>query len=358
MDTIRLFLSIRLNINSIKKSKVMWKPVIKNNEFLYYCNYNGVNLTYNLNKCTLSLKCSATKLLYGNNHTDFNYSDLEKLYTNLDLIIRILIKEDVKTVKQWSITRLDLVCNYICKSEKDKFTYLKTISKIPFHRCKNNINPDNITSVHNSNKSITYNIYSKSDQDSTASNKVLRLEIQFKNSSLNNLVRNKTLKNKIFEDVMSDTNVLNFIYRNRLYNLGLNKKFLTTSEMSNFLKKLCRKNIITERVYKNMYSYFIEQDHSISNTTLSNYKKVLNEYNYSNILLTNSVDRNINFCKFNLFKTTKRIKNDHILFIILSLLAISYVRTNYNSIIFNAYKNKFYKLIKIIDNSWILYLFT
>lgn len=150
---------------------------------------------------------------------------------------------------------------------------------------------------------------------------------------------------------MSDTNVLNFIYRNRLYNLGLNKKFLTTSEMSNFLKKLCRKNIITERVYKNMYSYFIEQDHSISNTTLSNYKKVLNEYNYSNILLTNSVDRNINFCKFNLFKTTKRIKNDHILFIILSLLAISYVRTNYNSIIFNAYKNKFYKLIKIIDNS-------
>lgn len=353
MDTIRLFLSIRLNINSIKKSKIKWKPFIQNNELIYNCTYNGVTLTYYPNKWALSLKCSATKFLYGNNQADFNYNDLERLYTNLDLVIRILIKEEVKTVRQWIITRLDLVCNYICKSEIDKFTYLKTISKIPFHRCKNNINinTNNITSVHHSNKSITYNIYSKSDQDSTASNKILRLEIQFKNRSLNNLVRNNTLKNKIFEEVMSNTKAINFMYKKRLDSLGLSKKFLTKPEMSTFLKKLYKENTITKRLYKNMFSYFIEQDHSIPNTTLNNYKKVLNTFNYSNLLLENTVIKHIDFLKFNLFKTTKRFKNNLFILIILLLLVLNYIKTKYNSIISNICKNIFFKSIEIIDDS-------
>lgn len=308
MDTIKLFLSIYLDTKLFERSKVKWKTTIEKNNIIYYCNYNGVTLKYYPYKYALTLTTSGTKFLYGKNCNEFSLKDLNKLFSDLDFVVRITIKQGIITVRKWIVSRLDLVNNYYCNSIKDKSVYLNILNKLNFSRCKNSTPDDTNESVHKHNRAITYNFYDKHAQDGTSDTHILRMEIQYKNRTLYKLKRNGTLCSKCFEDVLEDINVLNNIYKDRLCKLGLNKKFLTKEEMTKFLRKLYKEKEIAQRKYNNMYNYFINNLSDISKNTLNNYKTILGKYNYSHIILDEEVSKKIDFMEFSLFKDEKKCK--------------------------------------------------
>ena len=281
MDTIRLFLQINLDIKLLKKSKFKWKRHITKKGLIFRCKYAGVRLAYYYHQFALTVETSATKFLYGDNSVNFNLNDLDKLFTELDIIVKITTKQKIKSVKKWSITRLDLVNNFYCANKNDKMVYLDILNRLSFRYCKNYNVKIYDSSVHAHNKSITYNFYSKSHENTACNERILRLEIQYKNPSLNRLKNNKNLESKIFEEIVNDIKSLNNIFKDNLVKLGLDKKFVTKKHLSYFFKEISIQRPNKKRVYKNMYAYFINQNNTVSNSTLRNYKKILAEYNYS-----------------------------------------------------------------------------
>ena len=326
MDTIKLFLQIDLDINLLLKSKIKWSKWETKNGIIYTCTYSGIRLVYYYNKFALTVETSATKFLYKNNSVNFNLSDLNKLWKELDLIIRIVTKQKIISVKKWTITRLDLVNNYYCANKYDKMVYLNMLSRLSFGNCKKNNIKIYATSVHSHNNSITYNFYSKSNQNSLCDDRILRLEIQYKNRSLNRFNKTDKIKSKVFEDVINDISSLNNIYNKNLNKLGLDKQFATKEELIFLLKDLHKNNLITDCIYKNMYSYFITQDLVISNSTINTYKKILATYNYSHLLLENKLSKKIDFLHFNLFTQNRpydhKVNASSLLFLLLLLLTI------------------------------------
>lgn len=349
MDTIKLFLSIKLNIDLLNKSLIKWNTTIKNfnkseKHIIYICKYNNVRLTYIPKKYALILETSITKFLYGNNSKNFKLTDLNRLFDNLDYIVNLSTNQNITTVRNWILTRLDLVNNYYCKNEKDKLIYINLIKKLTLSRYKNK--QDYITSVHKYNKSITFNIYSKYDQDKKSDIRVLRFEIQYKNPGLNNLKKSGLLLTKTFEEVIKDISTINSIFKKQLIKLGLNRRFLTKKQLSFLLRKLYKKKKLTERMFNNMYAYFIKQDHTISNSTLNKYKNILAAYNYSHITLDEKPQGTLNFFNFKLFSYSKHTST--ITSIIQLLLKLLYnnaniinrtcIGTNYT---YKPYENKY-----------------
>lgn len=326
MDTIRLFLRIDLDINLLLKSKIKWSKWETKNGIIYTCTYSKIRLVYYYNKFALTIETSATKFLYNDNSVNFNLSDLNKFWEELDLIIRIATKQKIISVKKWTITRLDLVNNYYCANKYDKMVYLNMLNRLSFCNCKKNNIKIYDTSVHSHNNSITYNFYSKSNQNNNCDDRILRLEIQYKNRSLNRLNKTDKIKSKVFEDVINDISSLNNIYKKNLNKLGLDKQFATKEELTFLLKDLHKNNLITDCIYKNMYSYFITQDLVISNSTINTYKKILATYNYSHLLLENKLSKKIDFLHFNLFTQNRpydhKVNASSLLFLLLLLLTI------------------------------------
>lgn len=343
MDTLKLFLQIKLDVNLLTSKKIKWNKFRSEKGTIYNCNYNGVRLVYYYNKFALTLETSVTKFLYGDNSVDFNLNNLDKLFKELDFTIRIATSQKIISVKKWTVTRLYLVNNYLCNNENDKMVYLNMLNGLFFSNCKKhniNIYP---TSIHAHNKSIVYNMYSKSHENNSCDNRILRVEFQYKNKSLNRLKNTGYVTSKNFEDVISNTSSLNNIYQKTLCRLGLNKKFLTKRELELFLNKLYKNNLIKERLFRNMYNHFITESISISATTLNSYKKILSKYNYSHLLLDNRPTKYIDFLRFNLFDQTRPDFNKtNILYLLLLLLTIE-VKTpfyftksqNYTNQIFN-----------------------
>lgn len=300
MDTIKIYTNVLLRKENFNPT--LWNKVKTKDDFIYYAVINGVRVHYHCNKFLLTLECSVTKLLYGSNTLTFNPHNTYELFNKLNSILKILINKPMLSVCHWTITRLDLAYNFICANKEDKMTYLNAFKNLPFYRSKNNLHSSIKESIHYSNKSITYNIYSKSHETIDADNRILRLEIQLKNSTLHNLHKSKKITSKTFEEVLTDVNTLNKIYNSYLKKLGLDKKFLTKKEFISFLKKLKKRGIISNRIYKNMYCYFIYNSNPITKSTFNKYKKILNANGISHILLDKPVTKKIKFIKTDLFK--------------------------------------------------------
>lgn len=321
MDTIKLFLQTKLDVNTLASKKTKWTKYINKHGVFYKCTYSGVRLVYYYNKFALTLETSATKFLYRDNSIDFNLNDLDKLFRELDFIVRLTTGQKIISVKEWIITRLDLANNYYCNNETDKMVYLNMLNELSFSHCKNIRNYE--TSVHANNKSITYNIYSKSSENKHCDDRILRIEFQYKNRSLNRFKSTGDISSKKFKNVIGNISSLNNIYKRNLDKLGLDKKFLTKRKLEFVLKKLYRNTLITEQLFKNMYNYFINKTKTVSNTTLNSYKNILAKYNYSNLLLDTKPSKDINFSRFNLFDQTRpNVKKINILPLLFLLLFI------------------------------------
>lgn len=352
MDTIKLFLQIKLDINKLKSGKIKWKPNIGRYGVFYNCNYNGVKLVYYCNKFALTLETSATKFLYGDNSVNFELTHLEKLIRDLNFITRITTGQKIISVTEWLVTRLDLANNYYCINEDDKIVYLHMLNELSFSHCEK-IKYE--TSVHAHNKSITYNIYSKSTEGESNGgkyydNRILRIEFQYKNRTLNRFKNVGTIASKKFKDVINDIPALNSVYTKSLYRLGLDKKFLTKNQLESVLKNLYKNTIITEKLYRNMYDFFINKKTNISKTTLNNYKNILAAHNYSHVLLPNRPSKNIDFLKFNLFDQTRPNAVKVNILSLLFLLLISEEKIQFTSISFEVNTNKFFTIPAFFDD--------
>lgn len=305
MDTICLVLYKRISnkcFKDLKHCNLKWKKTKnKKGEYVYSIFYSNCYIEYNFVHNSLRISVSVTKLLYGENFHKFNLNDLTKLYETLDFIVRILIKKRLQSVRCWILTRLDLVSNFT--SSSDKNTYIGLLKKLIYSRCEIN---EYETSVHAHNNSICYNLYDKNTQCKYYTIQTLRIEIQFKNRSLYNLVKNDTFKGKTFVEVMSNIKVLESIYRDRLKKIGLDKIFLTKQQMGKFLKQLYQNKKIGKTKFNNMYNYFINESETIKKTTINNYKDILAKYNYSHIVLDQKITHKIDFMKFSLFKPEKK----------------------------------------------------
>ena len=149
-------------------------------------------------------------------------------------------------------------------------------------------------------------MYDKHTQDSSTNETILRSEIQLKNRALNRLVKKDNLPSKKFKDIMNNLPLLNKIFKDKLYSLGLQHRFLTKEQMEIFLNGLLKKGKISKCLYVNMYSYFIEGINTISSSALYKYKNELAKYGVSHIISAQQLPNNMNFLKFNLYKKSIR----------------------------------------------------
>lgn len=232
------------------------------------------------------------------------------LYNLLTKTINNAFNFPIKDIKEWTITRLDLVSNINFKNKYDKKTYITAFKNLTYSYCKKDLY---FSSIHAHNKSITFNFYDKNIQIKTSKKdkkhlsndnlpNTLRLEIQLKNPSLNRLSKKFSFP-KTFGSFMSSPSFLNKIYKDSLRKIGLDKTFLARKEMSKFLKKLYRNKELGLRKFNNMYNYFINKKITISKNTLADYKRILSKFNYSDIILSSKVYKKINFLTILLFKT-------------------------------------------------------
>lgn len=301
MDTINIFTNITSRTNVLNNLKKIWKPDDKDNPKYFYAEYEGIYFKYIPEYFYLSMNFSIPKLLYGSNTEVFDLKDTKLLFTKLNTSANSVLN-NIPSVEDWLINRLDLANNYLCHSKKAKMFYIDILKNINYSRCEASGNYE--TSVHMHNKSIVYNMYDKHKQDSSADERILRQEFQLKNSALNRLVKQYAIPNKRFGYIMSNLPLLNKIYRDRLSSLGLQNKFLTPLQMDTFLNKLLKENKLTKRLYKNMHSYFVEGTKTICTGTLNKYKKKLSEYGVSHILSDTQLPTNIDFLNFTLYKKT------------------------------------------------------
>lgn len=223
-------------------------------------------------------------------------------------------------MKDWIITRLDLAVNIDYLSKTDKKTYIKLLKKIHYPYCKE-VNTYK-TSVHAHNKSFCFNYYDKNAESKIPIKNTLRIENQFKNSSLYKITKSTSIVDKTLHSLLSNPKLLNNIFKDRLRNIGLDKKFLTKKEMTILLRKLYRNGEIGMKRYNNMKDYFLKENtyqiKSISKSTLNEYKKILNRYNCSHIMLDSKVSKKINFIQTFLFSNNQNNKllKTYILFLI------------------------------------------
>ncbi|MDB1946390.1 hypothetical protein PMY35_01035 [Clostridium tertium] len=326
MDTISLTLKKFIPVDFFCNSKFNWKKKkSKKHKLIKSLSFNNCYFQYFPKYRILKLTFSATKLLYGNNLQDFDFKDMNLLYNILMNTTKNVFNSNITDIKEWNITRLDLVTNICFKTNKDKKIFIELIKKLNYSRCKKDLHQ---SSTHAHNKSITFNFYDKNKQIENSKDKLiygdnipntLRLEIQFKNNSIYRFCKKHSLdKNKTFGYFMGSPSLLNKMYKDALRKIGLDKSFLTTKEMSKLLKKLYKNKEISKRTFNNMYNYFINKSINISKNTLLNYKKILSNYNCSHILLDRKVNKKINFMALLLFKATniflsfkKKFKNLH-----------------------------------------------
>lgn len=303
MDTIRIFINTVNYRNIINNSKSVWKPNKKNNPTYYYADYKGIYLKYIPENFHLYIEFSVTKFLYGKNTEIFDINDTKLLFTKLNTYAKDVLN-NIPPIEDWQISRLDLANNYLCHSKKAKMFYINILKNLNYTRCKSSGNYE--TSVHMHNKSIVYNMYDKHTQDSSTNETILRSEIQLKNRALNRLVKKDNLPSKKFKDIMNNLPLLNKIFKDKLYSLGLQHRFLTKEQMEIFLNGLLKKGKISKCLYVNMYSYFIEGINTISSSALYKYKNELAKYGVSHIISAQQLPNNMNFLKFNLYKKSIR----------------------------------------------------
>lgn len=315
MDTITLTLIKVISDDFFENSKFNWDSTTsKEHEVIWYLNLDNCRLEYFSQYSLLKLRFSATKLVHGNNLKDFDLKDMNLLYDILMNIIKevfdsIIIDIEDWNIKNWNQTRLDLVCNIQFKNNVDKKTFIETLKKLTYSRCKKDLYE---SSTHAHNKSKTFNFYDKNKQIKKSKDKLLygdnipntlRLEIQFKNNSLYRISKKYSIP-KTFGALMSSPYLLNQIYKDALRRIGLDKKFLTKKEMAKLLKTLYKNKEISKRTFNNMYNYFINKSINISKNTLLNYRKILSKHNCNHILLKCKVNKKINFMSLLLFKAT------------------------------------------------------
>lgn len=271
-------------------------------ETRYYLKYNSVIFIYSPMQQRLWLNFSCTKLLYSKNTFELNVNDIDTLFNKLNVILSTVLKCSVPDIRLWSVTRLDLAYNFICKNLKDKAIYLDILNKLSYSRCKNSApNGCEKESIHQRNKSFVHNFYDKFAQDSTANKHILRFEEQIKNNGLNSLLRTQKIKSKNFQYIINNLNNINNIYISRLNKLGLNKKFITKKQMLRLLSTMLKKGEITRRKYNNMYRYFNHPEIKLHNNTLNNYKKILLPYNVSHIIAQEKITKQLKTSKCNIY---------------------------------------------------------
>lgn len=349
MDTIKLYTNIALNRDLYTNYNNKWFP-LKSSDEAYYKKYKNVTFIYYPERMLLNLIISPTKLLYGNNHTNFNIKDLSKLFDALNYVVIEVFTCDIPDIRDWDISRLDLVCNYYCNNINDKKIYLDLLNKLTFSRLMNSTPENCTTSIHKHNKSLTINFYDKHAQDASADPCILRLEIQYKNRSLNNLKRNNTLNSKKFGEITNDLVTLNKIYIDRLCKLGLNKKFLTKKEMTILLSKMLKKREITSTTYNNMYLHFIDESKEVHKNTLNNYKKLLAKHNVSHILTKQKISKQIDFTKGKIFSDQKYTLTKYQILILFLLVQFKIYLSFTDYIKFNATTLIFFN-VNFLDDS-------
>lgn len=308
MDTISANTHFYKEISFFKNSNLWNGPYKNNNVGLFFiCSVDALHMTYFVELNLLKLTTSITKFLYGNNTKVFNYNDLESFYNKLNILIRFALKDStIAKVETWNCSRLDLACNFVCKNKEDKNTYLSAIKNSRFSRCKKD---DYATSVHAHNKSTTYNIYDKNEEESnkglsTTNKDLLRLEIQLKNSKLYRLFKSK----KTVSEILENAEYLEELYLKELTKLGLNIIPTPLETTLNKIDNLINSNLIKEGIGNKLKIYILSDDKStFSDSTTYRYNKILKNNNINPNYLQNKVSTRLDFNNFKLFSSEKSL---------------------------------------------------
>lgn len=372
MDTLVLVLNNVYIPNSyFYRSSLKWRSIkdasgfslsYRHVHFEYKYIYNPIsNRTYYYIMLTVSI----TKFLYGENFNILDTNDIDKFYSEINFLLRKIFaslrtnckNSSLYNIKEWILNRIDIVSNIKCVDNYQKQVYLNIFKQLKYPYLKKKIYP---TGIHDGNKSNVLNFYDKNEEISSKNStndcpeNTLRLEIQIKKSKINYLVEKGYLRGNKLKDLFCNLDRLNELFFNYLKKFGLFKKFLSQTQMESFLLSIMQKNKISNTVYENMKASIIDKK-PVSKNTSNKYIQILNQYNYSNIVIENPLVHKLNFSNFQLFKHDRFKKlSDHKLQILIYLyLLISPIKTIYNRPpqILSINLTRPLKLVKIYDDS-------
>lgn len=97
IDTIWLHINQLINTNYFTNWKSAWN---NRNEYIFYTHFDNYSFSYNTKYNSLTLKTSITKFLYGANHREFDFDDLDALYIKLNTVITNTIAIPLPDIKE------------------------------------------------------------------------------------------------------------------------------------------------------------------------------------------------------------------------------------------------------------------
>ncbi|URZ01935.1 hypothetical protein [Clostridium felsineum] len=316
MDTISIFHNCLIRLDYFTNCKLGWKTIRnkKDGSIKYILYFNNLTILYCPQYRYLKITTSITKFLYKDNSKLLFAKDLSIFCLELNFIIRnkLRLREIINNketflpkIENWSVSRLDLVSNFYCHNQTEKLEYITLLKKLNFPYCKKDLYSE---SVHAHNKSRCSNFYDKNAESPNlvCSHYILRLELQLKNSAINQIIRDYNLPSKKLADIFDNLDKLELVFFNHLDKLGLFKRFLKKEYMLNTLSQLFKNCLIGKTKYKNLCDYIFNESKSFSKTAIYNYRKLLSALGFSHIVSDQNIKHKLDFKKFNLFK------NDHL----------------------------------------------